>query len=71
MGDLARLRSASFGGAAFAEKWHARPKLRSSEGWRPGLELNQDKERCIAPASTPFRHRAAPIIAYRAAAGHA
>ena len=45
--------------------------LRSSEGWRPGLELNQDKERCTAPASTPFRHRAEAIIAYRAGAGHA
>jgi hypothetical protein len=22
------------------------------EGWRPGLDLNQDKERCIALAST-------------------
>jgi hypothetical protein len=25
---------------------------RSSEGWRPGLDLNQDKEQCTAPAST-------------------
>jgi hypothetical protein len=28
------------------------PKLRISEGWRPGLDLNQDKEQCTAPAST-------------------
>src|SRR5579871_674893 len=47
-------------------------KLRSSEGWwRPGLELNQDKERCTAPASTPFRHRAVRIIAHREGASHA
>src|SRR5258708_39405446 len=37
--------------------WLAEPKLRSpafagasSEGWRPGLDLNQDKERCTALA---------------------
>src|SRR3954466_10604831 len=24
----------------------------ASEGWRPGLDLNQDKERCTVPAST-------------------
>src|SRR6185312_765766 len=24
----------------------------ASEGWRPGLDLNQDKEHCTAPAST-------------------
>src|SRR5690348_13876382 len=30
--------------------WLAQPKLRSSEGWRPGLELNQEKGRCTAPA---------------------
>jgi hypothetical protein len=47
-----RLRSLSYGATAFAGKWLAEPKLRSSEGWRPGLDLNQDKERCIAPAST-------------------
>jgi hypothetical protein len=32
--------------------WLAEPKLQSREGWRPGLDLNQDKEQCIAPAST-------------------
>jgi len=51
--------------------WLAEPKLRSSEGWRPGLDLNQDKEHCTAPASTHFRHRADPIIADQAGAGHA
>src|SRR6266850_6103238 len=25
---------------------------KASEGWRPGLDLNQDKEHCTAPAST-------------------
>src|SRR6185295_3434347 len=24
----------------------------AGEGWRPGLDLNQDKEHCTAPAST-------------------
>jgi ribulose 1,5-bisphosphate carboxylase large subunit-like protein len=42
----------------------------ASEGWRPGLDLNQDKERCTALASTRFRHRAAAIIARRARRGH-
>jgi hypothetical protein len=38
--------------AAVVGKWLAEPKLRSGEGWRPGLDLNQDKEQCTAPAST-------------------
>jgi hypothetical protein len=46
------LRSLSCGGAAFVGKRLAQPKLRRSEGWRPGLDLNQDKERCTALAST-------------------
>ena len=32
--------------------WPAEPKLRSSVGWRPGLDLNQDKERCTVLAWT-------------------
>jgi hypothetical protein len=32
--------------------WPAKPKQRSCEGWRPGLDLNQDKELCTALAST-------------------
>jgi hypothetical protein len=49
--------------------WLAEPKLQGSEGWRPGLDLNQDKERCIALASTlsatgPLR--SSPIAARRA-----
>jgi hypothetical protein len=54
-----RLRPSVFGAtsppsskAAWGEGWPAEPKLWSSEAWRPGLDLNQDKERCIAPAST-------------------
>src|ERR1700676_1769949 len=35
----APLRPSGFGAAS----WFAQPKLRSSEGWRPGLDLNQDK----------------------------
>jgi hypothetical protein len=42
----------SHDGAAFVCNRPAEPKLRSSEGWRPGLDLNQDKERCTALAST-------------------
>src|SRR6185437_3417628 len=34
------------------------PKLRRSEGWRPGLESNQAGKPCMAFAS-PIRHRAA------------
>jgi hypothetical protein len=34
----------------FVGGWLAEPKLRSSEGWRPGLDLNQDIERCTALA---------------------
>jgi hypothetical protein len=49
---LTRLHSSSCGATAFAGKWPAEPKPRSGEGWRPGLDLNQDKERCIALAST-------------------
>jgi hypothetical protein len=31
----------------------AAPRVaRQGEAWRPGLDLNQDKERCTAPAST-------------------
>jgi hypothetical protein len=50
--------------------WLAEPKLQRSEGWRPGLDLNQDKERCLAPASTLFRHRAVPTIADHAGASY-
>jgi hypothetical protein len=32
--------------------WPAEPKPRSGEGWRPGLDLNQDKEQFTALAST-------------------
>ena len=39
-------------GSAPPSDWPVQPKLRSSEGWRPGLDLNQDKEHCTAPAST-------------------
>jgi hypothetical protein len=59
----ARLRSLS-SGAAFVPGWLAEPKLRSSEGWRPGLDLNQDIERCTALALTlppPGRERSSPI----------
>src|ERR1700693_5891329 len=59
-----RLRSSSYGVAspplvpgcpaepALVLGWPAQPKRRSREGWRPGLDLNQDKERCTALAST-------------------
>lgn len=30
-------------------------------GWRPGLDLNQEKERCTAPALI-FRHRAKAVV---------
>jgi hypothetical protein len=49
----------------------ARPKRRSCKGWRPGLDLNQDKERCTALASKlppPGRihhrrsHRSRPML---------
>src|SRR5215468_5680625 len=41
----------------------AAPRVaRQGEAWRPGLDLNQDKERCTAPASTLFRHRAGSKI---------
>ena len=42
----------------------------SGEGWRPGLDLNQDKERCIALASTLSATGPAPIIADHAAVSH-
>jgi hypothetical protein len=48
----------------------AEPKRRSRVGWRPGLDSNQDKEQCIAPASKAFRHRAVAIIADHAAVNH-
>jgi len=44
-------RSKRFKGRS-CERGLAEPKLRSSEGWRPGLDSNQDKERCTALAST-------------------
>src|SRR6266568_7064513 len=54
-----RLRSSSYGAASPSSRLACRaeaapPRLggASSEGWRPGLDLNQDKERCTAPAST-------------------
>ena len=56
--------------ASLHHGWPAEPKLQRSEGWRPGLDLNQDKERCLAPASTLFRHRAAPTIADHAGASY-
>jgi len=40
------------------------------EGWRPGLDSNQDKERCTALAWKAFRHRAVAIIADHAAVSH-
>src|SRR5665811_308154 len=48
----ARLRSASYGGAAFVATDLPSRSCGSSEGWRPGLDLNQDKERCTALAWT-------------------
>src|SRR5258708_7668354 len=50
--------------------WLAEPKLQSREGWRPGLDLNQDTERCTALAWEAFRHRAAAIITDRARVSH-
>jgi hypothetical protein len=49
---LFELRRGSLRRKAEGRKRLAEPKLRSSEGWRPGLDLNQDKEQCTAPAST-------------------
>jgi len=49
----------------------AAPRVaRQGEAWRPGLDLNQDKERCIALASTLFRHRAASIYPQHRLLGH-
>jgi hypothetical protein len=75
-----RLRSSSYGaaGPALARRgslhWGsgpAEPKLRSSEGWRPGLDLNQDKERLHGSCVDAFRHRAASTIADPDAISHA
>jgi hypothetical protein len=59
----ARLRSLSYGRGLRID-WLAEPELHSSEGWRPGLDLNQDIERCTALALTlppPGRERSSPI----------
>jgi hypothetical protein len=50
--NRARFSFSSQGEVFGAISWQAKPKLRSSEGWRPGLDLNQDIERCTALAST-------------------
>src|SRR5450631_1020732 len=46
----ATARHARLSGQSLLSGWLAEPKLRSSEGWRPGLDLNQDIERCTALA---------------------
>src|SRR5664279_4385376 len=49
----------------------AAPRVaRQGEAWRPGLDLNQDKERCTALASTLSATGPVPIIADHAAVSH-
>ena len=48
-------RSAGYGAAADGGKTAS-----CKAAWRPGLDLNQEKERCTAPALI-FRHRAGNI----------
>src|SRR6476660_4618920 len=38
-------------------RFRVRSQRVAKELWRPSLDLNQDKGRCVIPAS-PFRHRA-------------